>query len=241
MNAKNEMLAIGKYTVKCFNSVEDAADKILASYNQDAIILTAFNPEKYIRAEKDPALDSILVNSDILYPDGIGIILALKRKYGIFYSRIPGCELWQALIKKCSANSKSIFLVGASSDILNATLSKLNTEVGVEIVGYSDGFFSDEAELIRRIKESNASFVSVAMGTPKQEKFMMSCKKSGVKAILMGVGGTYDVYTGNVKRAPDIWCRLGCEWLYRLLSQPSRALRQVSLIKFAAKLFLGKI
>ncbi|VEC58725.1 UDP-N-acetyl-D-mannosaminuronic acid transferase [Escherichia coli] len=94
----------------------------------------------------------------------------------------------------------------------------------MNIVGSQDGYFKPEQRqaLFERIHASGAQIVTVAMGSPKQEIFMRDCRLVHPDALYMGVGGTYDVFTGHVKRAPKIWQTLGLEWLYRLLSQPSR-------------------
>ena len=104
----------------------------------------------------------------------------------------------------------------------------------MNIVGSQDGYFKPEQRqaLFERIHASGAQIVTVAMGSPKQEIFMRDCRLVHPDALYMGVGGTYDVFTGHVKRAPKIWQTLGLEWLYRLLSQPSRIKRQLRLLRY---------
>ncbi|WP_420068332.1 WecB/TagA/CpsF family glycosyltransferase, partial [Actinobacillus pleuropneumoniae] len=108
------------------------------------------------------------------------------------------------------------------------------TAWNVDIVGLQDGYFDNKEQraVIERIKRSGAKLVTVAMGSPKQEKFIADAAREYPDCLYMGVGGTYDVFIGKVKRAPKIWQDLGLEWLYRLLSQPTRWRRQVNLLRF---------
>nr|WP_252306307.1 WecB/TagA/CpsF family glycosyltransferase [Vibrio alginolyticus] len=120
------------------------------------------------------------------------------------------------------------------------TVDKLKQQ-GVNVVGSQDGYFSDEELLINEIRRSGAKILSVALGSPKQELFMKKAKDSGLTCFMMGVGGTYNVFVGEVKRAPDFWCRLNLEWLYRLLSEPSRIFRQIKLTKYVYLALANKL
>jgi UDP-N-acetyl-D-mannosaminouronate:lipid I N-acetyl-D-mannosaminouronosyltransferase len=95
--------------------------------------------------------------------------------------------------------------------------------------------------LFDRIRDSGAQIVTVAMGSPRQEIFMRDCRVVHPDALYMGVGGTYDVFTGHVKRAPKGWQNLGLEWLYRLLSQPSRLKRQLRLLRYLSWHYTGRL
>ncbi|CAH0221854.1 UDP-N-acetyl-D-mannosaminuronic acid transferase [Rahnella aquatilis] len=95
--------------------------------------------------------------------------------------------------------------------------------------------------LFERVKSSGAAIVTVAMGSPKQEILMRDCRLVHPDALYMGIGGTYDVFTGHVKRAPKIWQNLGLEWLYRLILQPSRLRRQLKLLKFIRYYYTGRL
>jgi UDP-N-acetyl-D-mannosaminouronate:lipid I N-acetyl-D-mannosaminouronosyltransferase len=136
------------------------------------------------------------------------------------------------LMAEASIRQASVFLVGASAEVIKRTQIKLIEKYQTPIVGYQDGYFDDDLKLIEDIKVSGAKIITVAMGIPRQEQFIFKCRDAGINAIFMGVGGTYDVFTGNVKRAPLIWQNVGLEWLYRLLSQPTRWRRQVNLLRF---------
>lgn len=214
---------------------DDIADAVSQIRNLDAsggLMLTALNPEKIMTSMDDKDIKNILTLSDILYPDGIGVVKSITRKYGAVQSRIPGCELWEELVKDFSKQNEPIYILGSSEGVITKTVDKLKKLYNSNIVGFQNGYFSDDEAVIDDIINSNAKFVSVALGSPRQELFIARCKSRGVNAVMMGVGGSYDVFTENVKRAPKMWRFLGLEWLYRLLSQPTRVSRQVKLVRF---------
>lgn len=136
-----------------------------------------------------------------------------------------------------------VFLVGGQPDVLAQTEAALRRRWGVNVVGAQDGYFSPEQRnaLFERIHASGAQIVTVAMGSPRQEILMRDCRAYYPQALYMGVGGTYDVFTGRVRRAPHLWRRFGLEWLYRLLSQPTRWRRQVKLLRFVAYYYARKL
>ncbi|ALO35118.1 hypothetical protein CMT41_10605 [Colwellia sp. MT41] len=197
-----------------------------------ATAAVAVNPEKVLSALSSHDVAHVLNQCDIRYADGIGVVKVLQHKSGMKLQRIPGCELWESLMKEAGIRNTPVFLLGATEDVLTKTRRKLVAEYETPIAGYHNGFFQGTAEMIQKIKDSGAQIVTVALGSPKQELFIFECKKAGIKAIFMGVGGTYDVYTGNVKRAPKMFCKFGLEWFYRLCNQPSRIIRQLKLLSF---------
>jgi UDP-N-acetyl-D-mannosaminouronate:lipid I N-acetyl-D-mannosaminouronosyltransferase len=171
------------------------------------------------------------------------VVWALRSKGAKQATRIPGCEFWMALMQKAGKSQQPVFLVGAKPSVLNQVEAKLRSDWNVSIVGKQDGYFSGEQqeELIERIKASEAMIVTVAMGSPRQELFISQCRNAHPNAFYMGVGGTYDVYTGNVQRAPEWACKFNIEWLYRLLSNPTRFGRQIVLLEYLWLLLLKKI
>ncbi|MBD2814367.1 lipopolysaccharide N-acetylmannosaminouronosyltransferase [Xenorhabdus sp. Flor] len=207
-------------------------------------ILVAINAEKVLTAEKDNALSVLLDEAEYLYADGISVVRAIRRKYpDAQVSRIAGADLWESLMERAGREGTPVFLVGGKSEILIQTANKLRKQWGVNIVGSQDGYFTAEERdaVFAQIRASGAQIVTVAMGSPKQEIFMRDCRKVYPDSLYMGVGGTYDVFTGHVKRAPKIWQNLGLEWLYRLLAQPSRIRRQIKLLKFLGYYYSGKL
>ena len=202
-------------------------------------ILVAINAEKILHAT-DESRD--IINRNLGYPDGIGAIWALKKKGIKEVVKIPGCELWLNIIKK-HYKAKSFYLVGGKQAVIENTVIKLKTQFeGIHICNFRNGYIKTETEelaLLKDIKKYKPDVVFVAMGSPKQEKLMERIQKSH-DAVYQGLGGSFDVYIGAVKRAPEWWVKNNMEWTYRLLSQPSRIKRQIHLIRFLVNLHLNR-
>lgn len=221
---------IANIPVHCFNNMDETVDYILT--NGSGKIAVAINPEKILTALQSSKIREVILSADIRYLDGIGAVKVAQSKLNKKLARIPGCELWQALMKEAGIQNKSVFLLGADKNVVNNTKQKLEKEYSTNVIASRDGFFTDDDLMIAEILEYQPDILTVAMGSPRQENFMSKCKAKGVKSFMMGVGGTYNVYTGSVKRAPKIWCDLGLEWFYRLLLEPARIKRQIKLLKF---------
>ena len=149
--------------------------------------------------------------------------------------KIPGCELWLKIIRSLYREGKTFYLVGGKQQVIEATVEKLKKEFeGIRIVNYRNGYLKTPEErkaLIEDIAEKKPDVVFVAMGSPKQELLMEEMLERH-PAIYQGLGGSFDVYTGAVKRAPKWWVDHNLEFAYRLIRQPSRIKRQVHLLKF---------
>ena len=202
-------------------------------------ILVAVNAEKILHAT-DESRD--IINRNLGYPDGIGAVWALKKKGIKEVFKIPGCELWLNIIKKYY-KAKSFYLVGGKQAVIENTVIKIKSQFeGIHICNFRNGYIKTETEelaLIEDIKKHKPDIVYVAMGSPKQEILMERIQKSH-QALYQGLGGSFDVYIGSVKRAPEWWVRNNLEWTYRLLSQPSRIKRQIHLVRFLVNLHLNR-
>lgn len=202
-------------------------------------ILVAVNAEKILHATDQ---SRAIINRNLGYPDGIGAVWALKRKGHQSVVKIPGCELWLDVVKQ-HFKDKSFYLVGGKQEIIEATVNKLQSEFkGINICNYRDGYLKtdeDETALISDIVKLKPDVVFIAMGSPKQELLMERIQKQH-NAVYQGLGGSFDVYTGNVKRAPKWWVKNNLEWTYRLINQPTRIKRQKHLVRFFINLILGK-
>jgi len=202
-------------------------------------ILVAINAEKILHAT-DESRD--IINRNLGYPDGIGAVWALKNKGAKEVVKIPGCEFWLDIIKK-HYKEKSFYLVGGKQAVIENTVIKLKSQFeGIHICNFRNGYIKTEKEelsLIEDIKKHKPDIVYVAMGSPKQEKLMERIQKSH-DAVYQGLGGSFDVYIRAVKRAPEWWVKNNMEWLYRLLSQPSRIKRQIHLVRFLVNLHLNR-
>ncbi|WP_448546886.1 PssE/Cps14G family polysaccharide biosynthesis glycosyltransferase [Thalassotalea fusca] len=228
--------------IEPFASISDAVSHVI---RDDGTVLAgsaiATNPEKIVSAIKSDSVRATLMKATFRYADGIGVVVTLSRKLKKRIQRIPGCELWEALMEKCGQTKTPVFLVGASAQVLQETQVKLNEQYDVEICGAHDGYFQDQQAVINDIVKAKPKVVTVALGSPKQEYFIANCQEAHPDAFYMGVGGTYDVYTDNVKRAPKFFRKLNLEWFYRLAAQPTRLKRQVNLLNYLFLEFFRKI
>tara|TARA_B100000900_G_scaffold315140_1_gene274001 strand:- start:7895 stop:8605 length:711 start_codon:yes stop_codon:yes gene_type:complete len=222
---------INGINIACFNSINEASDHILKNGFQKTAI--AINPEKILLARKSKQVYAALEEADICFLDGIGTVFYARRKLkNNLICRIPGCDLWESLMKDSPKHNKSVFLVGAQNEVLQRTVEKLKLKYNTNIIGSADGYFSDEESVINQILYHKPDIVTVALGSPRQEMFIRKCRQHGVEAFMMGVGGTYDVFSGSANRAPKIFQNSNLEWLYRLISEPARIFRQIRLIQF---------
>ncbi len=202
--------------------------------------LVAINAEKILHTTDQTRS---LINKNIGYSDGIGAVWALKKKGFKNSIKIPGCELWLDIVSALS-EKKTFYLIGSKQEVIEETVNKLQSEFPkIKIVNYRNGYVKTEEEkraLIADINDKKPDVVFVAMGSPKQELLMQEMLEIH-PAIYQGLGGSFDVYTGHVLRAPQWWVRNNLEWAYRLIKQPSRIKRQIHLVRFSWLLFLNKI
>lgn len=204
-------------------------------------ILVAVNAEKTINAT-DRLRD--IINSNIGYCDGAGAVKALARKGAGDAIRIPGCELWLDIVARFAPEGKSFYLVGARQEVVEGTVARLREMYpGIRIAGYRNGFINSDEEkhrLIDDIAARRPDIVFVAMGSPRQE-YLMSEMQQAHQALYQGLGGSFDLLMGNFRRAPRLLQRMGGEWAWRFVAQPSRIKRIMPYLKFAARLYSGKI
>ncbi len=203
-------------------------------------ILVAVNAEKILHANE---LMKAIINRNIGYPDGIGAVWALQKKGFKKVQKIPGCELWLDIIEKYHS-TKRFYFVGGTEEVITETIKRLKKRYpAIDIVNHRNGYLSSEEErraLISDIAQLQPDVVFVAMGSPKQELLMEEMQQAH-KAVYQGLGGSFDVFTDTVKRAPEWWVRNNLEWSYRLVKQPSRITRQIHLVRFFLLLQLNRL
>ena len=216
-------------------------DELLDYISNKNKLLVAVNAEKILHATEQT---KAIINNNIGYCDGTGAVMAMKKHGHPEATKIAGCELWLKIIKRLYKEGKKFYLVGSKQEVIEETVAKLKVDYpGVDIVGYRNGYIKTDEEknaLIADIVEKKPNVVFVAMGSPKQELLMGEISEQH-KAIYQGLGGSFDVYTGRVERAPKWWVDHDLEYAYRLVKQPSRIKRQIFLLKFMAMLKQGKI
>ncbi len=213
--------------------------ELLAYVDQHKGILVAVNAEKVTKATDETRA---VVNDNIGYADGAGVVVAMHKLGRPEAVRIAGADLWLEIVKE-SYRTKTFYLIGGKQEVIDDTIAKLRKEFeGVKILGYRNGYIKTDEErqtLINDVAEKKPDVVYVAMGSPKQE-FLMADMMKVHPAIYQGLGGSFDVYTGRVKRAPLWWQRHNLEFLYRFLKQPQRYRREYYRLKFLFWLMIGK-
>ena len=206
------------------------------------LIATA-NAEMVILAQEDQELASILNQCDLVVPDGAGVVWAARHQGYTMPERVAGYDLSQNLLAQAARQGYRIFMFGSRPEILEKA-KKVAAEryPGLCIAGTRDGFFTpqDEPEIIEAIKKAKPDILLAALGVPKQEKWLAKNLSSLNVPVCMGVGGTFDVMAGTVKRAPAWMQRTGLEWLFRLLQQPQRIIRMAALPRFAFRVIFDK-
>ena len=203
------------------------------------------NPEIVMLAKENPKYMEVLRKADLVVPDGIGVVIASKIQKGDkLPERVPGYDLVQNTMKRAVKEGYKYYFFGSKPGIAEQAAEKMRqTYQGIQIVGTHDGYFKPEdiPSIIQDINESGANIVLVALGAPKQEMWIEEYRNQLPNVrVAIGVGGSLDGMAGVVKRAPMIYQKLGLEWFYRLLKQPSRFVRMLVLPKFLIEVLFYK-
>ncbi len=204
--------------------------------------IIAQNPEKIMKELKDEELASIVKNkATLLIADGIGLVYAGKILGLPHICRVTGVGLFEELLEVANLNEKRVFLYGAKPEVIDKVKKVVESRYPYLILaGTQDGFEEDNELIIQKINEAKPDYLFVALGSPAQEKWIAThIDRLSVK-LVMGVGGTFDVLTGRIKRAPEFMQKRGLEWLYRLFKQPSRIKRMLNLPWFLIKVIFSK-
>lgn len=238
------ILGVHFHAVSLQEAVDIAMTKIRSG--QKGYVVTP-NPEIVDLCQKDAALMSIVNRATLVLPDGIGIIYAAKILGEELKGKVAGIEFAEQLVSAMAKDKMRLFLLGAKPGIAQKAGENLCEKYpGLIFAGSHDGYFKEEQEVIDAINDcGGADVVFVCLGAPKQEKFIASHIEEIHATLFCGLGGSLDVFSGEVKRAPKIFIKLGLEWFHRLLKQPSRIGRMMKLPKFlfiviGKRLFRGK-
>lgn len=217
-------------------TLDEAVERAMALLEEDGPHLAATpNPEIVQCAGKDPEYAQILADADLVIPDGIGIIHAAKILGRPLKGRVPGIDFAAALMGRMAETGRRLFLLGAAPGVAEQAAVHLQAaHPGLVICGTHDGYFQEDEPVIQKIRAARADVVFVCLGFPKQEKWIAAHGGETGARLLIGLGGSLDVFAGKVERAPERFQKLGLEWLYRLMKQPSRAGRMAKLPLFLA-------
>ena len=191
------------------------------------------NPEIVYMARNDPEASAAVNGADMVIADAIGIMYGARILKTPLQARIPGIDLAVALMRRMAERGGRLFLLGAKPGVAEKARDNLSAQYpGLEVCGVHDGYFTDDALVINEINESGADVIFVCLGSPRQELWMRDNRDRFSASLMIGLGGSIDIFSGTVKRAPAFMRRLGLEWLYRLIKQPSRIGRMMKLPMF---------
>ncbi len=220
---------------------EEAADKVL-SYIKDRepkLIFTP-NPEIIMAGQKDKSIIKTLNLADLAVPDGIGILIASRINGIKLKERVTGIDLMIKILELAGMKDLRVFLMGSAPGVAAAAAERFPS---VNIVGTQDGYFKPEQEpaVVNKIKAARPDILFVGLGAPRQERFLLEHYKEIGAPVNMVIGGSMDVLSGSIKRAPDLFVKLNMEWLYRLIQQPTRWKRQIKLVSFIISVIMHRI
>jgi len=227
-------------------TIEEAGEitkKLIKESNKSCKIVVAPNTEFIMMAQKDEEFYNILQSAELATPDSVGVMLGGKFQKNPFKQRIPGQEYFRKVLEVGEKENWTFYLLGGRGEVPKiATENLKKIYPNVNIVGYHEGFFEEdsEKEVIQEINELKPNVLFVAMGAPIQEKWIAKHKNELKVDIAAGQGGTFDYEAGRIKRAPKVIQKLGIEWLWRLILEPSRIFRMVVLPIYLFKIIIAK-
>ena len=220
-------------------TMAEAVDVVRRAMDTRAGVMVATaNAEMLMRATHDEELRRILNASALVVPDGAGTVWAARHLGHAMPERVAGYDLAQELLRCAPAEGRRVYFFGSAPGVAEKAKAKAEQLYpGIEIVGVRNGFFSpaDNAAIIAEIRAARPDLLLVALGVPKQEKWIAAHLAELDVPVAIGVGGTLDVMAGVMKRAPYWMQRAKLEWLFRGLMQPKRAGRLLALPKFVLK------
>jgi N-acetylglucosaminyldiphosphoundecaprenol N-acetyl-beta-D-mannosaminyltransferase len=209
--------------------------------SRKTFVVTA-NPEIVMHAKNHPDYMETVSKSDMVIADGIGVIIGSKILKTPLPERVAGFDLLTELLRRGNEKNWRVFFLGAKDEVLQEAVGNVKNDYpNLIVAGSHHGYFRDEdTSVAEMVKASGADLVFVALGFPRQEKWIETYMPSFDKGLFMGVGGSFDVLAGHVQRAPEIWQKLNLEWFYRLMKQPSRWKRMLALPLFIVEVVMEK-
>ncbi|AOR23959.1 WecB/TagA/CpsF family glycosyltransferase [Clostridium taeniosporum] len=222
---------------KIFNDSKEELIKYIEKFEK--INLISGNPEILFNGLNDKLLNKCFKNDNsVIIPDGVGTVIASRLLKNPVKEKIAGIEVMKELLKKANLENKSIYLLGAKEEVIQKCAQNIENEFNnLNICGLHNGYFdlNNCNSIIKEIQEKKPWAIFIAMGCPRQEYFIEKYINKLPCKIFMGVGGSFDIFSGMSKRAPRWMISLGLEWLYRVIKEPWRIKRLTSIPKFLVK------
>lgn len=205
--------------------------------NEEKSTVYTPNPEIVMAADKDARLQDILNQGDLVIADGIGIVIGSKIIGKPLPERVAGYDFVQRLFSEIKHTDKAVYFFGAKPGVAQQAALKMQQQhQGLCVVGVTHGYAKDSDKVVADINRRKPDIVLVGLGAPAQEKWIAEYRDRINARLFIGVGGSFDVMAGVVKRAPKLFIRLRLEWFYRLLKQPTRFRRMLQLPLFLIKM-----
>lgn len=221
----------------------DITKELIETSNKTCKMVVAPNTEFIMMAQKDEEFYKVLNKADLATPDSVGVMIGGKLQNKPFKERIPGQSYFRKIIELGEKEEWTFYLLGGKEGIAEkATENLKKIYPNIKIIGCHEGFFEKDSEedVINEINNLKPNVLFVAMGAPIQEKWIDKHKNELKVDLAAGQGGTFDYEAGNIKRAPVMFQKLGIEWLWRLILQPSRICRMVVLPIYLIKILFTK-
>lgn len=247
------MEKVSIFGVEIHNTTLEEATELVKEYLKGDILNTICTPntEIVMAAKEDPTLKELINQFDFIIPDGIGLIYGSKMKKKPLKERVTGFDLSMKLLEIAQEKGYSVFLLGGKEGVAKkASENIVKKYSNIKIAGYHHGYFKgshighdnhqEEKKIVEMINESKTDIIFVGLGFPKQEIWIAKNKERIHGKVIIGNGGTMDILAGVSKRAPEIFQRLGLEWFYRLIREPTRIKRQLAIPKFVLSVLLDK-
>jgi len=207
-------------------TVTDALDAVDGAISSgERLMIGVVNAAKIVNMKSDEELSNDVNSSDLILADGMSVVIASKVLGKPLPERVTGIDLMNGILERGMQLKHRVYCFGATEEVSTAVEQEfLSRYPGVSIVGRRNGYFdeSDEPKIVEDIASANADVLFVAITSPTKERFMARWSDRLNVTVIHGVGGSFDVVAGMVKRAPESWQRLGLEWLYRVKQEPRR-------------------
>ena len=216
-------------------TMDEALDRAMELVEQKGTphLVVTPNAEIVQQAGQDEEFSALIANADMVIPDGVGVIYASKILGRPLKGRVPGVDFAAGLMERMAKSGHRLFLLGAKPGVAEEAAERLTAaHPGLVICGTHDGYFKDDAAPAEIIRQAQADVVFVCLGAPRQEKWIVNNGAATGASLLIGLGGSLDVFAGRVERAPEAWQKAGMEWLYRAIKQPERLKRVAKLPLF---------
>ena len=218
---------------------DEALARFRSFVEEDGVsLIVTPNSEIVVNAGKNEALMDAIKQAEMVIPDGIGLVYASKLLGHPLQERVTGIDFLGKALEYLAQTGKTAFLFGSKPGIAERAAEQMEKAYpGLKICGCRNGYFKEEEEeeILREINEAAPDLLCVALGSPKQELFVLKYKDRLKAKAAIGVGGSLDVWSGDLKRAPEFYRKHGLEWLYRFIQEPSRYKRMAALPLFMLK------